>query len=109
MGCGLQSRVFGHFIQPKPSNQLSNNRPRQRQTPVDASGRYVAVQEEDKKAKAVDRPWPKARPGARAANLRSSIPAPVRRMAENKGARLTRYCRAARIVVCGSRGSGRNT
>ena len=30
MGCGLRSRVFGQLFQPKPSNQLSNNRPRQR-------------------------------------------------------------------------------
>jgi hypothetical protein len=35
MGRRLRSHVFGHFIQPKPSNQLSDNHPRRRQTPVD--------------------------------------------------------------------------
>ena len=38
----------------RPSNQLSNDRRRRRQTPVDASGRYVAAQEQDAKARTVD-------------------------------------------------------
>jgi len=38
----------------RPSNQLSNDRRRQRQTPVDTSGRYVSAQKQDAKAMAVD-------------------------------------------------------
>jgi hypothetical protein len=54
MGCGHRSREFGQLIQPKPSNQLSNNRPRQRHTPVDVSGPCIAVHGKKAKARAAD-------------------------------------------------------
>jgi hypothetical protein len=35
MGCGLRSRVSGQPIQPKPGNQVSNDRRRQRRMTTD--------------------------------------------------------------------------
>jgi hypothetical protein len=54
MGCGLRSLEFGQLIKPKPSNQLSNNCPRQRHTPVDVSGPCIAVNGKNAKARAAD-------------------------------------------------------
>jgi hypothetical protein len=46
MGRGLRSRVFGQLIQPKPGNQVSNDRRRQRRVTTDASGQRYAGQTE---------------------------------------------------------------
>jgi hypothetical protein len=41
-------------LSPNVSNQLSNNRPRRRHTPVDVSGPYAAAHEQNAKARALD-------------------------------------------------------